>query len=111
LVEGKTLLDQLPKSTYVNYNNDEILRQSYVRYNNLFSIKLSIAIAGDMSLRAGDLIFCDFPEVSSKKNTVVSQKKSGEYLIVDICHRITKNGCYTRLNLVRESIGRKPAKM
>jgi hypothetical protein len=111
LVEGKTLLDQLPKSTYVNYNNDEILRQSYVRYNNLFSIKLSIAIAGDMSLRAGDLIFCDFPEVSSKKNTVVSQRKSGVYMIVDACHRLTKNGCYTRLNLVRESIYRKPAKM
>jgi hypothetical protein len=111
LVEGKTLKDQLPKSTYVNYNNDEILRQSYARYNNLFSIKLSISIAGDMSLRAGDLIFCDFPEVSGKKNTVVSQKKGGEYMIVDVCHRITKNGCFTRLNLVRESIGRKSAKM
>jgi hypothetical protein len=111
LVEGKTLKDQLPKSTYVNYNNDEILRQSYARYNNLFSIKLSISIAGDMSLRAGDLIFCDFPEVSGKKNTVVSQKKGGDYMIVDVCHRITKNGCYTRMNLVRESIGRKSAKM
>jgi hypothetical protein len=110
LVEGKTLKDQLPRSTYINYSNDEILRQSYVRYNNLFSIKLSIAIAGDMSLRAGDLIFCDFPEVSGKKNTVVSQRKSGVYMIVDVCHRLTKNGCYTRLNLVRESIYRKPLK-
>jgi len=111
LVEGKNLSAQLPKSTFVNYNNDEILRQSYVRYNNLFSIKLSIAIAGDMSLRAGDIIFCDFPELSDKKNTLVSQKKSGNYMIVDICHRVTKNGCYTRMNLVRESIGRKPTEM
>jgi hypothetical protein len=111
LVEGKTLLDQLPKSTNVNYNNDEILRQSYVRYNNLFTVKLSVAIAGDMSLRAGDLIHCDFPEISDKKNTLVSQKKGGVYMIVDVCHRITKNGCYTRMNLVRESIGRKPANM
>lgn len=111
LVEGNTLKDQLPKSTYINYNNDEILRQSYMRYNNLFSIKLSVAIAGDMSLRAGDLIHCDFPEISDKKNTLVSQKKGGVYIIVDIAHRITKNGCYTRMNLVRESIGRKAAKM
>jgi hypothetical protein len=111
LVEGKSLNDQLPKSTYINYSNDEILRQSYMRYNNLFSIKLSIAIAGDMSLRAGDLIFCDFPEVSDKKNTLVSQKKGGVYMIADVCHRITKNGCYTRLNLIRESIGRKAAQM
>lgn len=111
LVEGKDLLSQLPKSTYNNYNNDEVLRQSYMRYNNLFSIKLSVAIAGDMSLRAGDLIHCDFPEISDKKNTLVSQKKSGVYMIVDIAHRVTKNGCYTRINLVRESIGRKAAKM
>lgn len=110
LVTGANLLAQLPKSTYINYNNDEILRQSYMRYNNLFNIKLSIAIAGDMSLRAGDLLHCDFPEVTSSKTKSYSKKKSGLYMIVDVCHRVTKNGCYTRLNLVRESIGRKPPK-
>jgi hypothetical protein len=109
LVPGKNLKEQLPKSTYINYSNDEILRQSYMRYNNLFSIKLSISVKGDMSLRAGDLVACDFPEISSKKNTVVSQKKSGIYMIVDVCHHLTKNGCFTRMNLVRESIGRKPS--
>jgi len=60
-----------------------------------------------MSLRAGDIVFCDFPEISGKKIRVVSQKKSGKYLIVDVCHYITKNGCFTRLNMVRESIYRK----
>lgn len=108
--EGKTLNDQLEKSTYVNYNNDEILRQSYMRYNNLFSIKLSIAIPGDFDLRAGDLIHCDFPEVSSNNTKLVSEKVSGVYLISDICHRITKNSCYTAINLVRDTIGRKPIK-
>jgi len=44
LVKGKNLKEQLPKSTYINYSNDEILRQSYMRFNNMFSIKLSIAI-------------------------------------------------------------------
>ena len=107
LVPGKDLKSQLPKSTYINYNNDEILRQSYVRYNNLFNVKLSIAIAGDMSLRAGDLLHCDFPEVTSNATKTYSKKKSGIYMITDVCHRVTKNSCYTRLNLVRESIGRK----
>ncbi len=111
IVEGKSLNSQLPKSTYVNYNNDEILRQSYMRYNNLFSTKLSVAIAGDFDLRAGDLVHCDFPEVSSNTTKLVSEKVSGIYLVSDLCHHLTKNGCYTRLNLVRESIGRKPAKM
>lgn len=110
LVPGKTLKDQLPRSTYVNYNNDEILRQSYMRYNNLFSTKLSIAIPGDFSLRAGDLVHCDFPEISSNTTKLVSEKVSGIYMIADVCHRVTKNSCYTRLNLVRDSIGRKPSK-
>jgi hypothetical protein len=107
LSKGNKLKDQLPKSTYINYSNDEILRQSCMRYNNLFSIKLSVAVAGDLSLRAGDLIECDFPEVSSKKTKKISRKKSGIYMIADVCHRITKNSCYTRLNLVRESIIKK----
>lgn len=109
LVPGANLLAQLPKSTYINYNNDEILRQSYMRYNNLFSTKLSIAIPGDFSLRAGDLVHCDFPEITSNKTKLVSEKVSGIYMISDVCHRITKNSCYTRLNLVRDSIGRKPS--
>jgi hypothetical protein len=107
LVEGPNLLAQLPKSTYINYNNDEILRQSKMRYNNLFSIKLSITISGDFSLRAGDLVHCDFAEISNKSQKTYSNKKSGLYMIVDVCHRITSLGCHTKLNLVRESIGRK----
>jgi hypothetical protein len=107
LVKGKNLKEQLQKSTYINYSNDEILRQSYMRFNNMFSIKLSITIPGDMNLRAGDTVFCDFPEISGKKIRVVSQKKSGKYLVIDVCHFLSKNGCFTKLNMVRESIYRK----
>lgn len=109
VVPGKNLKEQLQKSTYVNYNNDEILRQSSMRYNNLFSTKLSITIPGDFSLHAGDLLHCDFPEVTSNTAKLVSEKVSGIYMIVDVCHHLTKNGCFTGINLVRESIGRKPS--
>ena len=86
------------------------MRQSVMRYNQLFSHKLSIAIPGDFELRAGDLVFVDFPEVSGKRNRLVSQKIGGIYMISDLCNRLTKTGCYTRLNLVRDSIYRKPFK-
>lgn len=108
LVPGKNLSEQLKKSTYVNYDKDEVLRQSKARYNNLYSTKLSIAIAGDFSLRAGDLIYCDFPEITSSTTKIVSDKVSGIYMISDVCHHLTKAGCFSRLNLVRDSIGRKP---
>ena len=108
LTGGNTLAQQIPKAQEPNFNYDEIVRQSMMRYNQLYSHKMSIAIAGDFSLRAGDLVYCDFPEVSGKTNRVVSQKVGGIYMIADVCHRITKNNCYTRLNLVRDSIYRKP---
>jgi hypothetical protein len=103
-----TVEEQLKQSNKVNYNPYDIFRQAKMRYNSLYNIKLSIVIAGDLSLRAGDLMYCDFPEVSGEKLKVVSSEKSGLYMIHDVCHRITKNGFFSGINLVRESIGRKP---
>jgi hypothetical protein len=99
---------QLEQKDEVNFDANAILRQSHVRYNNLFTIKLSMVIAGDLSLRAGDLIDCTFPQPSGASFKTPSYKKSGIYMITDLCHRITKRGFYTSLNLVRDSIGRRP---
>jgi hypothetical protein len=110
LPDGFSLSSQIPKARRPNFDMNEIVRQSTMRYNQLFAHRLSIAIPGDFNLRAGDLIYCDFPEVSGKTSRVVSQKVGGIYMIADVCHRLTKNSCYTRLNLVRDSIYRKPFK-
>ena len=110
LPSGKDLTEQLKKSRDINLNIDDVVRQSAMRYNNLFATKLTIAIFGDFGLHPGDLIHCDFPEVSDKKDQDVSYRKSGLYMIVDMCHfiRLKPRQSFTRLNLVRESIGRKP---
>ena len=108
---GRNLKQQLEKSKdVINFDVSAILRQSTMRYNNLFTTKLTIAIPGDFGLSAGDLVHCDFPEVSKKGEQDISYRKSGLYMIVDLCHFIRSNPgqTFTRLNLVRESIGRKP---
>lgn len=92
----------------LKYDVYNIERQSKMRYNSLYNVKLSIQIAGDLSLRAGDLIHCDFPLVSGENLKQIDPIKSGIYMIHDICHHITKNGFFTGINLVRDSIGRKP---
>ena len=106
---GKDVNEQVKKSkdtlTYDIYKTE---RQSVMRYNSLYNIKLSINIAGDLSLRAGDIIYCDFPLVSGEQLKEVDKMKSGIYMIHDVCHHITKNGFFTGMNLVRESNGRKP---
>jgi hypothetical protein len=107
LPPGTNLKNQLNFVDKINFNTDEIIRQSYTRYNNLFNVKLSITIAGDFGIHAGDLVECHFPEVSSKDKTVVSNKKSGLYMVVDVGHIIEAAKFYTTLHLARESVYKK----
>ncbi len=88
----------------------DIMVQSLMRYNQLFSIKINIMIAGNFKLRAGDLIYCEFPELSSGPNAKVNKKSGGLYMISSLCHNITPRETYTSLTLVRDTFGRKPFK-
>jgi hypothetical protein len=108
LPPGNNLKEQLKRSKENDYDIDAIIRQSAMRYNQLFTQKMSMTIPGDFGLRAGDLVYCDFPEMTTKTMNSVSQRKGGLYMIVDLSHLITTNKTFTKLNLVRESIGRKP---
>lgn len=89
--------------------NDKVadrMVQSVMRYNQMFSIVTSITIPGDFSLRAGDIIQCDFPRVSGDTKDI-DKKTSGKYLIASLCHFVTPSRCYTQLGLIRDSYGRK----
>tara|TARA_R100000008_G_scaffold52314_1_gene31606 strand:- start:212 stop:1609 length:1398 start_codon:yes stop_codon:yes gene_type:complete len=110
LPSGNTAVEQLnewkdnPNSA--TFKSAETLAQSAMRYNQLFSIKTHVTIAGDFSLRAGQVIYCDFPELSVDSNKVTNKETGGKYLIVSVCHRMTPSDCYSRLTLVRDSFGR-----
>ena len=68
-------------------------------------------IPADFSLEAGELIFVDFPEQSSKPNPEYNKRMSGVYMISALCHKITTGKAdwqaITSLELVRDSYGRK----
>ncbi len=95
--------DNKEKSTYDAGNS---MVQSVMRYNQMFSIKINITIAGDFTLRAGDLIYCEFPEVSTNPNTKPNKKSGGLYMISSLCHRLTPKDTYTSLTLVRDTFGK-----
>ena len=67
-------------------------------------------IAGDFTLRAGDLVYCEFPEITVNKNTQVNKQSGGIYMISSLCHNVTPKETLTSLTLVRDSFGRKPFK-
>jgi hypothetical protein len=107
LPSGKTE-DQINKSKEQNFDPKNILNQSTMRYNQLFTIKKTITIPGDFSLNAGDVVFVDIPEVSvDKKNQKPNSETGGLYIIADLCHFVSTQYCLTKLNLVRDSYGRK----
>jgi hypothetical protein len=92
------------------YDAANTMVQSIMRYNQLFTIKTNIIIPGDFSLRAGDLIHCDFPELTVDQNKDTNKQSGGIYMISSLCHRISPGKTYTSLALVRDTFGRKPFK-
>ena len=112
LVDSGTLPDgdtqaQIDGSTLPNFEAVRTLNQSIRRYNQLFSGMMEITIAGDFSLHAGDVIFVDIFSVSAEKDDTLNRESGGLYIIADLCHFLDADATYTKLNLARDSIGRK----
>lgn len=103
---GFTDKEQATKSTEINFDVEKIYNQSRMRFNQIFAVKTEITIFCDLSLHVGDMIECYFPEVADTQTQITSVKKSGKYLITDLCHNITPNGPnYTKLGIARDSFG------
>ena len=99
---------QIQKSGEQNFEVAKIHNQSMMRYNLLFSQQITITIPADFSLHAGDAVFVDTPEIKDNKNDTVDRQQGGLYIISDLCHLINPKQSLTKMNLVRESFGRKP---
>ena len=109
LPPGKDIEEQLKnwKNTPFDptYDATKTMVQSIMRYNQMFLVKINIMIAGDFSLRAGDMIYCEFPQLSTEPNTRPNKKSGGLYMISSLCHSITPKDTYTSLTLVRDTFG------
>jgi hypothetical protein len=99
--------EQISKSKEQNFDPKNILNQSIMRYNQLFAIVITITVPGDFSLHAGDILQVDIPEVADKKSKESSNHLGGIYMIADLCHYMTTSKTYTKMNLVRDSFGKK----
>jgi len=108
LPNGSTSKEQLKGAFTQNLDAGNVIAQSAMRYNQLFTLIMTITIAGDISIRAGDLIYCDFPGTTPKENPDPDKEISGIYMISDICHFIEPKRTFTKMNLVRGSFGRTP---
>jgi len=104
---------QLEKKDEQNFEYKDILNQSIMRYNQFFSSTANVTIPGDFSLRAGDVVYLDVPQLEEKKAENVSKQNSGLYIIAGLTHYIhVTEGTFTKLSLARDSFGKtgKPSK-
>ena len=99
---------QVEKTDKINYNNEEIILQAHQNYRQKMNTSVEIIIEADLSLNSGDLIYCEFPELSTKVTTIGSRtRKSGIYMIADLCHYGDVGNSFTGLHLVRDAYGAK----
>ena len=100
---------QLKKSKEENNKVGEVLNQGMMRLNQLFALQASIMIPGDFTLKAGDAIFLDAPaRVTDPSNDTVDKQTGGNYVIANLCHYVSAKHTLTKLDLIRDSFGRKP---
>ena len=90
-----------------NFEYLNIANQSIRRYNQFYASKVTITLPGDFSIHVGDAIFVDAPGLTSEKDGENDQQAGGIYIISDLCHYMTPKNSYTKVNLVRDSFGRK----
>ena len=92
-----------------NSQPNETLNQSTMRMNQLFACKVIITIPGDFSLHAGDPVYFDAPGKRAESNIMDGVDKwiSGNYMISSICHFLDGSNTLTKMDLVRDSFGRK----
>ena len=104
--------EQIQKSEEENANPAKVLNQAIQRLNQMNNFKISITIPGDFTLHAGDTVFVDSPMLDATTNrgetaSRVDDQSGGLYIIRDLCHYMSPESTYTKINVVRDSVGRK----
>ena len=106
VVPGDSIEQQVEKTDKENYSVDDVTQQALQNYKQKMNMSAEIIISADFSLHAGDLVYCEFQELSSGKTIVSSNNRdSGIYMIADLCHFGNRSQTYTGLHLVRDSYG------
>ena len=90
-----------------NADPAKIHSQSMMRYNTLFTQVLTMTIPLNTNLKAGDIISCDFPRIDVEKRKEPDEIQSGLYMIKKLTHFFNSKGSYSKLQLVRDTNGRR----
>lgn len=87
----------------INMDEKEDVSQAISRYSSIFTQVITLTVPCNIFLCAGDIIKCDFPQVSSENE--VDDAQSGLYIIKEISHFFVPNKSYTAMKVIRDTSG------
>ena len=78
--------------------------QSSARYSHLFSQTLQVTVPMNLTLRVGNMLELEFPEINTEESKGTRNPNSGNYMIVKLAHEFgNPQGDFTGLTLVRDT--------
>jgi hypothetical protein len=81
------------------------MAKSFSRYNLLFTQSLNMVVPCNITLKVGDIIYAEFPQIDRSDKKGVDEEISGNYLIKELRHHFEGGQMVTSLNLIRDSYG------
>lgn len=92
-------------SKNVNADPIEYQSQALMRYNVLFTQTITMTVPLNTNLRAGDVISCRIPKISTERSDEFDDEQSGLYMIKELCHYFDTERSLTSMKLVRDTFG------
>lgn len=94
-------------STAVNNNQFEHIAKASMRYNLLLAQIFDITVPANPSLKAGDVIYCEFEKItlSNPNEGSVDERFSGPFVIAKLCHYFSPRNSFTHMRLVSDTYG------
>lgn len=88
-----------------NMRDEADMAKSFSRYNLLFTQALNMVVPCNVTLKAGDIIYAEFPKIDRSDKKEADPEQSGNYLIKELRHHMEPGQMVTSLRLIRDSYG------
>ena len=85
-------------------NRDKVIQGRASQLQQINSFRLTITVDGDLNVRAGDVIYLEYPSVESFD--IEDKMLSGKYLVVNVKNTISSSDHRTVFSLVKDSYSR-----
>ena len=95
------------KSLKKNADPMDYHSQAMMRYNTIFTQILSATIPLNTQLTAGTIVKLNFAKITADKTKVRDDEQSGLYMIKELVHYYDNKGSFTKLKLIRDTMGKK----